>query len=199
MKTVRIYGTAKNIRHTPPAPQGSEVWLSNSPGTFEKRHPKALLEWTRWFNLHSKKHILATYPSGWKYFQEQTDGRPVYLQKTHEDVPTSKVFPRDEIQNFFATSTGPNRYFVCTVCWLIALAIFEGFRRIELWGFELKDTKPGERHAFERPCVWYWIKQARDRGIDVVYQKELTRLPFEPGDAETYVGPLYGYETKPEE
>lgn len=199
-KTVRIYGAARNVREAPLRPEDSdvEVWLSNSPTTTMFRCPRAMDYWTRWFNLHSRKHMVGTYPSGYHYYGHKAEGRPVYFQKAQPDVPTSITFPREAIQQAFATAKGPNRYFTCSVCWLIAFAILEGFQRIELWGFELRDSKPGNAHAFERPCFFYWIQQARNRGVTVWYQEAIERLPFMPGDPDTYTGPLYGYSTKPE-
>ena len=203
MKTVRILGAARNSRRfTEPVPAGHEVWLSNNPTTTLLRSKQAIKYWTRYFNLHSKQWITGVYPSGWHYYRDKAAGRPVVLLKEQPDIPTSVAFPRKEIQAHFATAKGPNRYFTCSVCWLIALAIYEGFERIELWGFELRDTKPGQAHAFERPCVAYWIKVARDAGVDVWYQEEVKQLyeagQMIPGDPDTYDGKLYGYSTKPE-
>lgn len=202
MKTVRILGAARNVRETPGETPGVEVWVANSPTTVMLRCPRAMNMWTRWFNLHSRAHMVGTYPAGFSYYQTATSERTIYFQKAQPDVPSSVTFPRKEIQARFATSKGPNRYFTCSVCWMIALAIYERFERIELWGFELRDTKPGSAFAWERPCVAYWIQQARAWGIEVFYQVEVERLyaagKMVPGDAETYDGPLYGYDTKPE-
>lgn len=201
-KTVRLYGTARNLRHTPPCPRDVEVWLANGPATISLRLRRSIDdEWTRFFNLHSKAHIMGTYPSGWHYYQRNAKGRPVYLQKADPEVPTSVAFPRKELQQFFATAKGPMRYFTCTVTWLIALAIYEGFERIELWGFELSD-KPRSTHTFERPCFAYWVQRARDHGITVSYQDEIAALyaagKMPVGDPDLYEGKLYGYSTKPE-
>lgn len=205
MKTVRIYGSAGNVRKAPvrtPEEHDIELWLSNSTTTVLMRCPRAIDEWTRWFNLHSRQHMVGTYPASYTYYQEKAAGRPIYLQKVQPDVPTSVAFPRKAIQDRFATAKGPNRYFTCTVCWLIALAIFEGFERIELWGFELRDTKPGSKFTWERPCVAYWIQMAKDAGVEVFYQEAITRLyaagSLIPGDPDAYDEPLYGYETKAE-
>lgn len=205
MKTVRILGAAGNVRKTPPRkPEDThiELWLSNSTTTVLLRNPKAMNEWTRWFNLHSKAHMIGTYPSAYSYYQHKAEGRPIYLQKVQEDIPTSVAFPFKEIQQYFATPKGLNRYFTCSVCWLIALAIMEGFERIELWGFELRDTKPGSAFAWERPCFAYWVKQAQDAGAEVIYQEAITKLyeagKMVPGDPDEYDGLLYGYSTKPE-
>lgn len=206
MRTVRIYGAARNVTEAPlkkPEESDVEVWLSNSTTTTLLRCPRAINEWTRWFNLHSKKHILGTYPSAYSYYQDKAEGRPIYLLKAQSDIPTSLAFPRKEIQTAFATAKGPNRYFTCSVCWLIAFAILEGFERIELWGFELRDTKPGSAFAWERPCVAYWIQVARDAGVDVWYQQAIERLyeagKMIPGNPDEYSGLLYGFSTKPDE
>lgn len=202
--TVRIYGAARNVREAPlrSGDPDVEVWLSNSTTTTLLRCPRAIHEWTRWFNLHSKQHIVGTYPSSYTYYQTEAAGRPIYLQKVQPDVPTSVAFPYKEIQAAFATAKGPNRYFTCTVCWLIAFAVYENFKRIELWGFELRDTKPGSAFAWERPCVAYWIQTAKDRGVDVFYQDAIQKLydagKLIPGNPDDYSDKLYGYETKPE-
>ena len=200
---VRLYGTARNLVETPPRPDGVEGWAANGPTTVKMRMKRPIdPEWTRWFNLHAKSHITGVYPSGWHYYQTKAGDRPVYLQKADPEVPTSVTFPRRAIQSAFATAQGPMRYFTCSVTWLIAFAILEGFDRIELWGFELRDTKPNSAFAWERPCVAYWIQEARDRGVEVVYQDALASLfargLMVPGDPLTYDGPLYGYSTKPE-
>lgn len=203
MKTVRIIGTARNAKELPHTAEGIEVWVCNGLTAVSLRSKQALAIWTRWFNLHSKKHMLGSYPSAYHYYQNNANGRPIYLLKAQPDISTSIAFPREQIQAAFATAKGPNRYFTCSVCWLIALAILEGFERIELWGFELRDTKPGSTFAFERPCFAYWVKMARDRGIEVFYQDAVTKLYEDgkmiPGDPDTYTGKLYGYSTKPED
>ena len=201
-KTVRIYGTARNLRDTPPRLPDVEVWVANGPTTLGLRLRRSIDdEWTRFFNLHSKAHIVGTYPSGWYYYKHKAQGRPIYLQKADPDIPTSIAFPYKEVQAFFATAKGPTRYFTCSAAWLIAFAIYEGFERIELWGFELRDTKPHSAFAFERPCFAYWVKVAQDRGIEVYYQEAITKLYADgkmiPGDPEIYTGTLYGYDTKP--
>jgi len=197
MKTVRIYGLARNLGRTPPAVEGEEVWVANYHKSYYIRlsRVKETDEWTRWFNLHSKEWMLYKYPAGYKWYTKQT--KPIYLRDVYPDIPASVKFPREEIQKYFGgpQKGSPGRYFTCSVCWLIALAIMEGFERIELWGFALIDKphKPHDCYKFERPCFFYWVQKARDLGIEVTYPKEVAKIPFEPGDPATYTGPLYGY------
>ena len=141
--------------------------------------------------------MMTAYHHGWKWYQEQT--KPIYLREAYPEIPTSRKFPREEIQTYFGgpQKGSPGRYFTFTGAWLTALAIMEGFNRIEFWGFRLVDkpVRPHECYKFERPCFFYWVQKARDLGIEVTYQSEIEAIPFEPGDPATYDGALYGYET----
>ena len=185
---------APNLSNTPPPPEGVEVWLSNWHRGYNIRLPRALTEWTRYFNMHSKAHQMKTYPGGHKWYREHAHEGRIVLRDPDPDIVPSEVFPREAIQDFFKTSDKPQRYFTCSVCWFIALAIYEGFERIELWGFEVRATKP--KYAFERPCIAYWIHEAEKRGIEVWTPPEMIRPTLaEAGDPNTYDGPLYGYET----
>ena len=118
---------------------------------------------------------------------EQNDpSKRIILQQVHPDVPLSEAFPRDTIISHFGHS-----YFTFSAAWFIALAIYEGFERIELYGFQLSKYKP--LYARERPCFFYWIEQAKSRGVEITYPPEIGEGP--PGDPALYNGPLYGYET----
>lgn len=199
-KIVAIYGMAPNLSLTPPPAKGVEVWVSNDPRGYKQRLPRALQEWTRYFNFHSRKHQNETYPDGVKWYQQQDGTRPIYFQRHQPDIPGSTVFPRAEIEAFFPEARPNGLFYVtCTICWQMAFAIMEGFDRIELWGFALSDQKPRNAYLFERPCFFYWIQQARDRGIEVTYQPEIEVIPFVAGDPAVFAGPVYGFDTKPEE
>ena len=141
-----------------------------------------------------------TYLSSFMWHLTQDGSKPFYTQKFWPDIPGCIAFPRKFIQDYFATAKGPNRFFTCSVGWLLAFAIICNPKAIELWGFMLKDKpdRSNDCYKFERPCFFYWVQQARNRGIKVAYQQEITDLPFVPGDPDAYMGPLYGYSTKPE-
>lgn len=197
--TVRIYGMARNLANTPLPQPGTEIWISNYHQGYYHRLSRLheTDEWTHWFNLHSTKHMLKAYPAGYRWYKQQT--KPIYLRDVDPQIPTSQRFEREEIQNYFGGPQigSPGRYFTFTGAWLTARAIWKAFERIEFWGFRLADKpqRPHECYKFERPCFFYWVQQARNRGIEVVYQEEIQAIPFEPGDPALYSGPLYGYET----
>ncbi len=193
---MQILGTSKNLKKIPPVVAGVERWMSNDPAKY-KVHKPVLQGWTRWFNLHSRHWMTTKYPVGFRYYCQQKGRHPIYLQRFWPDVPGCVEFPREMLQRTFATARGPMRYFTCTVAWCIALAIVEGFTRIELWGFMLNDSK-GAKYAHQRPCIFYWIQEARRRGIEVVFPQEMKKGSTVPGDPDAYEGPIYGFDTKPE-
>lgn len=187
MKTVRIYGMAPNLVEAPPVPMSTDVWCCNNPRrAYRKYRPQALQEWTRWFNLHSLRHMQTAYPRGYAWFAEQATGKPIMLQASQPDVPDSQAFPRDAVMAHFGT-----RYFTFTGAWQIALALYEHFERIELYGFRMSTRKP--MYARERPCFFHWVNVARALGCDLRYPADVGT--GDAGDAAAYTGPLYGYET----
>ena len=191
MKTVRIYGTAANLVFAPPVPPGVEVWAVNAPKHYHRFRPHTKDEYTRWFNLHSRRHMVETYPRGYQWFATQT--KPIVLQEVQADISASVAFPREEILRHFGV-----RYFTFSGAWLFALAIYEGFERIEFYGFSLRDKpqRPHSCYKFERPCFFYWSEVAKARGITVVWPQDVEDIKDKtPGDPTAYAGPLYGYET----
>lgn len=183
--TVRICGMAPNLALAPPVPEGAEVWFCNDPRrAYRKTRPSAREEFTRWFNLHSRRHMEATYPKGVAWYQQQT--KPIVLQAVQPDIPASVAFPKDAVMRAFDT-----RYFTFSAAWQMAYAALLGASRIELEGFVISPLKP--LYAKERPCFFYWVDRLRREGIDVTYPEDVGTGPI--GDADAYEGPLYGYET----
>lgn len=191
---VMILGTAPNLSEMPPLAGGIEVWMANDPKTYRKYIADITDHWTRWFNLHSRAHMEKTYPRGLNWYLAQDGTKPIYTQKYWSDIPGCVPFPRERIQAAFPEAA---HYFTCSIAWLLAFAIVEGFEVIDLHGFAL-GLKPNDYHAYERPCFFYWVQQARNRGIVVTYPPDIHALPPIAGDPATYTGPLYGFATKPE-
>lgn len=149
----------------------------NNPRMYRIRgYPDALINWTRWFNLHSKAHILGRYPEGFKWYQAQDGSKPIYLRDGPDPtIAGSRLFPRDQIQRHFEGLSGLETFFTCSATWLMALAILEGFTKIELYG-----------HAeVNKIGMAYWIGRARQAGIEVLI----------PPTLDLCVPQLYGYQS----
>jgi hypothetical protein len=88
-------------------------------------------------------------------------------------------YPIKEVVSYFGVD-----YFTNTVDYALALAIYEGFTEIDLYGVNMAWES---EYEFEKPGVEFWTGQAMGRGIKVtVFGRESTIL-------KTRDGLLYGY------
>jgi hypothetical protein len=102
---------------------------------------------------------------------------------TREGIPYVDLtnYPLQKVVEFFGTD-----YFSNTVDYALALAIYEGFTEIDLYGVQMEE---GSEYAFEKPGVEYWIGRAQGKGIKVTVFGESTIM-------KTRDGKLYGYGTE---
>lgn len=133
---------------------------------------------TRWFQIHhrhSYDQTVARDHSHHEWLQQQKDF-PIYMQDKEPDIPCSVKFPKDEILSKF------RRYFTNSISWEIALAIYEGFKKIFVYGVDMaQDTE----YMYERPSVEYFCGYAEGAGIELVIPqksdllKSMWLYPFE--------------------
>ena len=105
---------------------------------------------------------------------------PMYSLGTVEGLPII-VYPLEEITEYFQTD-----YFSCSVAYAMAMAIYQGATEIDIWGIFLSS---GGEHAYQKPCIEYWIGRAIGLGIKVKVHG-MTRLLKNNRDT------LYGYNYK---
>jgi hypothetical protein len=190
MKTVQILGTAPNLVHTLPL-LDKERWGCNSPLPFYKRwrpnseETQPAVTFTRWFNMHSRGHMLRKYPDWYWWYGKQVAPKRIVLQEVQPDIPCSERFPKEDVLAYAG-----HAYITHSAAWFMALAGMEKFERVEMSGFLLRRD---HQHSFERPCFFYWVERLRREGVEVILPEDLE--VGEGGDPFSYTGPLYGYET----
>lgn len=110
---------------------------------------------------------------------------PIYMLRKHPDVPSSIEYPLDEIcialLPAFFKGSNLSRYFTSSVAYALALAIYKGYERIELYGVEMESET---EYRYQRDGVFFWLGIAVGRGVEVSI----------PGEAGLFSEPLYGYE-----
>ena len=160
-----------------------ECWGLNRGYIFQQRAD-------RWFELHGR-HIYASETRRAKRHVEWLNAfqGPIYMHQQFEDVKNCVVYPLKEIGEYFGGNVfrtglsikegkrkgflgpGPERstenepYLAASITYEIALAIYEGFKEIHLYGIDLNtDSEWGA----QKPSVEYFLGQAAGRGIKVV-------------------------------
>lgn len=133
---------------------------------------------TRWFQIHSRQSYdvnIRRDHSHHKWMSEQRTF-PIYMQEKQPDIPVSIAFPKELIMKEFGN------YFTNSISWEIALAIYEGFEEIHIYGV---DMAMDSEYQYERPSVEYFLGWAKGRGIKLVVPnssdllKSLWLYPFE--------------------
>ena len=122
---------------------------------------------------------------------------PIYMQEAELNpklIPSGVRYPLEEICKELLSGlvrvdkdnmeTIKEMYFTSTVAFMMALAIYEKFDQIELYGVDMdSDTEWG----YQKPCGEFWVGIALGRGIKVIV----------PEPSSICSAPVYGYEVVP--
>ena len=159
VKKVAIVGTAMTFKDAPYGDPSWELWGLND-------HWNNMPRATRWFEANYDAASVT--PVSHKKEITRLDWLklcpiPVYMEEHYPDVPMSVRYPYDEI-NAWVAEIDPNgvNYFTNSVSYMIALAIYEGFDVIHLYGV---DMAVGSEFEAQRPSCEFWLGLAKGRGI----------------------------------
>ena len=112
---------------------------------------------------------------------------PIYMQDKYDDIPASVRYPIEQMVEEFGIPrtndrTTKDAYFTNSISYMLALAIYEGYTDIYVYGV---DMAVGTEYDSQRPSCEYYIGIAKGRGINVY-------LPAEADLLKTRF--MYGYE-----
>ncbi len=175
MRKVELLGCGRTQGVVPAFDPQAERWGMNR--LMILRYGGQFENWGRWFDLHTTPQIQARRPEAYRWYQAQT--KPIYRWEIDPDVPASVAYPVAAVWEAFPEST---MEFRCSLSWMLALAILEGFEEIDLFWHTLYD----DEHRRSIPSILYWIGMARGRGIAVTIHGDSALVPD---------GPRYGLET----
>lgn len=168
MKTVAITGFALPTLGALPNTQADEVWTLNH--AFVMNFPRM----DRCFELHKKEWFLREeLPSLQRYREwlQTPHPFPIYMQAVDPEFPASVRYPFEEVsQDIFSRllrGTERNLYYTSSFSYMLALAIYERFERIEIYGVEMSTET---EYGYQKPSGELMIGVALGRGIEVVLQ-----------------------------
>lgn len=168
MKGVSIVGLSPGSRDMAfREPPGGEMWSVNT-GHACFSHEQ-LKRFTRWFQLHPRTEFEINNRDRPEHFQWLCScGIPVYMEDAWVDIPTSVRYPRQGVIQQLGID-----YFTSSIAYMIALAIYEAFDEIHLYGVDM----PSETEYYhERPCVEFWLGYAHRQGVRVVVPEDCPLL-----------------------
>lgn len=172
MKRVAILGNASRTRDFAPFDNPDvEIWAMTIHALHAKRcdavlemHPD-VMDGARW----------AVFPDAAEYREWlKTTKLPVWMHKPNDLIPASVEYPKwDIVQKFLSglrRGDAPvESFFGGTASYGVALALYFGFERIDLYGIEL-NSRP--EYDDERDCLFYWTGLANGLGVPVRVHEE---------------------------
>jgi len=187
MRIVQIMGGAPANEPTPSLPEGAERWGLNNLIIGRGAVPLRFEGWTRWFDLHHIPHIQERKNSMYSWLCEQT--KPIYLWAPVPEIPASIAYPLSEVQRHF----NGERLFSSSLDWMLALAIYEKFEQIDLYGWRMGSSL----YTHQISSGQFWVDQAREAGIVVnsLSHSALTTAPRQPKPILKPHHRMYGIET----
>ncbi len=124
-----------------------EIWSLNQ---LYMAFPDIVERTTRWFQIHHRTSYDQTILRDHSHHQwmAKQEKFPIYTQEQNSDVPMSIRFPKETIMGVFGN------YWTNSISWEIALAIYEGFEKIYLFGIDMAQDS---EYSFERPSVEFFL------------------------------------------
>ena len=123
-------------------------------------------------------------PELWAWLQEPHDF-PILMHDAIPEVPASVRYPKEEalaLVNIVRNGGRRNEYMASSFDWLMAYAILQNPRRIEVYGYDMSsDTE----YIYQREGASGWLMFAAGRGIEVYIPDECALLKADM---------LYGYD-----
>jgi hypothetical protein len=176
--TVYILGTSGSLENTPWDKEDCDYWgcwpVATQPCAFGHRLDVV-------FELHEEK-TWQTYKDVIKAFQKKNPNTILYTQREYKELNGCTKFPLEELQESIGDDL-LKRYFTNSIAYMIAFAVFKGYKVINLFGIALAVDE--EEYSMQRSCAEAWIGYAIGKGckINIMQPSALMNLNY-----------LYGYE-----
>lgn len=179
-KSVALYGFASATREGVWQSQADEIWSVVWAYNYNIPRLDRLFEMHPvWLQAKSQKPEFQKARDHWAWLQANTS-IPVYMLELRPEVPQAVRYPIEGVSELVPPSRR-RKVFTSSFDYLMALAIYEGYQRIECYGFEMgSDTE----YRYQREGAAYWIAQCDARGIELVLPDKTALLKNK----------LYGYE-----
>lgn len=163
MKNLAIVGGHRDTRDQAPYNSGDfDIWTFN-----EAPQADWCLRWDACFQLH--RPTVYTSPQNWSnklhwdWLQQDHGDRVIWMQERDARVRNSKRYPLDEIIG--SIPGGSMRWFDSSPAYALALAIYQGYEGVELYGMSLASNT---EYNYQLRNWNFWVGVALGVGVEVV-------------------------------
>jgi hypothetical protein len=167
VKKLAIVGLARGKELAPKIGKHWDVWRCNPGFWTGEDEIESFVGTTLWFEIHTGRYLDGAHGTKYRKLVEKlfaVTKTPIYFLKASEwKVKAKREFPRNKI----AVGLPRGDYHAGSFDWMLAFAILEGYKHIELYGVDLGPTDTGEPIS-ARPCLEYWCGVAAGKGVLVV-------------------------------
>lgn len=160
-KKVCIVGFAPSWKDAPWGNEEYEFWCLNE---FYKLIPEIKnFHADRWFEIHDINSPSKATEEHHNFLKQCPC--PLYMWKQYSEFPNSVKFPLDEMTAFFQEKGYlGNRYFTNSISLMLALAIYEGYKDVSIYGVNMSNDS---EYGWQKPSAEYWVGIAEGLGIKV--------------------------------
>ena len=186
-RSVALAGFASATREGVYSSKADEIWSLNMLHSSKSLRRIFPLDITRLFELHPKWMIQKKwYSTGdhWGWLTRIKHHYPVYLIEEYPEVHNGVRYPLEKVSEKFLGNyyrAGEHlQYYTSSMAYMIALAAYEGFNQIEIYGFEMGSST---EYVYQKACAEFWIGIAGQHSRVVL-----------PENSQLLKSKLYGFE-----
>ena len=166
---------------------GWDLWTLNSNYRGDREFPTNL---TAWFEIHSRRYLRAEHQGNSHFKALASIPCPVYVQHPEQwpELKRPRLFPRGRLRRAFRRGD----YHASSIDWMLAYALFLGYRRIDIYGVSFSPLEGGEPLS-ARAALEYWIGYAEGCGVKVtvheptglfwIYNYQREKTPYHYDDS----------------
>jgi hypothetical protein len=171
MNTLVIIGNGPSREGAPKLQPGLDVWMVNNHALYSQRRITGL------FEMHPNPTQAERYQQDYKDWLQQAHPFPIYMHQVDEHIPASRRYPLREVQSLYGRGIFLGKveiadHFSSTFPYMLALALFQHYRQIKVYGVDLET---GTEYAVHRAHVYFWLGVASASNVCVEFP-ESSRL-----------------------
>lgn len=168
-KTVAIVGFAQTtMNEVQGISDDTELWTVN----YAWHHQDQLPRIDRLFEIHDLEWLAVPQGKRSKYHYDwlhKEHDFVIYTLEDYKQIPSGEQYPFERLAELFKNvqrgpDNNPNLYMSSTISYMVALAILEGFERIELYGIEMSN---GTEYGYQKAAMEFLLGYAAGRGAEV--------------------------------